>query len=80
MMKSLEESSAAKHQRLTRQDMMQTMQTGGPSSVKIEVADGVKVKKEKGAEQEVSFESQDKGGDGDWIIFGCRWRARSRKR
>ena len=61
MMESLEESSAAKHQRLTRQDMMQTMQTGGPSSVKIELAGGVKVKKEKGAEQEVSFESQDMG-------------------
>ena len=60
-MESLEESSAAKHQRLTRQDMVQTMQTGGPSSGKIELAGGVKVKKEKSHEQEISFESQDKG-------------------
>ena len=60
-MESLEESSAAKHQHLTRQDMVQTMQTGGPSSAKIELAGSVKVKKERGAEQEVSFESQDKG-------------------
>jgi hypothetical protein len=36
------------------------MQTTGPSSVKIELADGVKVKKEKSAEQEISFERQDK--------------------
>ena len=61
LMESLEESSAAKHQRLTRQDMVQTMQTGGPSSGKIELAGGVKVKKEKSHEQEISFESQDKG-------------------
>ena len=61
MMESFEESSAAKHQRLTRRDMMQTMQTGNPNSAKTELADGVKVKKEKGAEQEVSFENQDKG-------------------
>ena len=57
---SLEESSAAKHQRLTRRDMQQTMQTGGPSSAKIELADGVDAKKEKRAEQEVKFESKDK--------------------
>ena len=36
------------------------MEIGGPSSVKIELADGVKVKKEKSAEQEISFERQDK--------------------
>ena len=36
------------------------MQTRGPSSVKIELADGVKVKKEKAAEQNISFERQDK--------------------
>ena len=59
-MESLEESSAAKHQRLTRRDMQQTMQTGGPSSAKIELADGVDAKNEKCAEQEVKFESQDK--------------------
>jgi hypothetical protein len=57
-MESLEESSAAKHQRLTRRDMQQTMQTGGPSSAKIELADGADAKKEKRAEQEVKFESQ----------------------
>ena len=60
MMESFEESSAAKHQRLTRRDMQQTMQTGGPSSAKIELADGADAKKEKRAEQEVKFESQDK--------------------
>ncbi len=60
LMESLEESSAAKHQRLTRRDMQQTMQTGGPSSAKIELADGADAKKEKRAEQEVKFESQDK--------------------
>ena len=59
-MESLEESTAAKHQRLTRRDMQQTMQTGCPSSVKIELADGVKVKKEKHAEQETGFKRQDK--------------------
>ena len=59
-MESLEESSAAKHQRLTRRDMQQTMQTGGPSSAKIELADGVDAKNEKCAEQEVKFERQDK--------------------
>ena len=36
------------------------MQTGGPNSVKVELADGAKVKKEKSAEQEISFERQDK--------------------
>ena len=61
LMESLEESSAAKQQRLTRRDVQQNMQTTGPSSVKMELADGVKVKKEKSPEQEVSFESQDKG-------------------
>ena len=40
--------------------MQQTMQTGGPSSAKIELADGVDAKKEKRAEQEVKFESKDK--------------------
>ncbi len=60
LMESLEESFAAKHQRLTRRDMQQTMQTGCPSSAKIELADGVKVKKEKSAEQEIGFERQDK--------------------
>ena len=60
LMESLEESFAAKHQRLTRRDMQQTMQTGGPSSAKIELADGVDAKNEKCAEQEVKFESQDK--------------------
>ena len=59
-MESFEESSAATHQRLTRRDMQQTMQTGGPSSAKIELADGVDAKNEKCAEQEVKFESQDK--------------------
>ena len=59
-MESLEESSAAEHQRSTRRDMQQTMQTGGPSSAKIELADGVDAKNEKCAEQEVKFESQDK--------------------
>ncbi len=59
-MESLEESTAAKHQRSTRRDMQQTMQTGCPSSAKIELADGVDAKKEKCAEQEVKFESQDK--------------------
>ena len=59
-MESLEESSAAKHQRSTRRDMQQTMQTGGPSSAKIELAGGTDAKKEKRAEQEVKFESQDK--------------------
>ena len=56
-----EPKRVAKRRRLTRRDMQQTMQTGGPSSVKIELADGVKVKKEKSPEQEISFESQDKG-------------------
>ena len=60
MMESFEESSAAKHQRLTRRDMQQTMQTWGPSSAKIELAAGADAKKEKRAEQEVKFESQDK--------------------
>ena len=55
-----EPKPVAKRRRLTRRDMQQPMQTGGPSSVKIELADGVKVKKEKNAEQEISFESQDK--------------------
>ena len=50
----------AKRRRLPRPDMQQTMQTGGPSSVKIELADGVKVKKEKHAEQEIGFQRQDK--------------------
>ena len=59
MMESFEESSAAKHQRLTRRDMQQTMQTGGPSSAKIEFADGADAKKEKRAEQEVKFEGED---------------------
>ena len=40
--------------------MVQTMQTGGPSSAKIELADGVDAKNEKCAEQEVKFERQDK--------------------
>ena len=57
---SLEESFAAKHQRSTRQHMVQTMQTGGPSSAKIELVDGADAKKEKRAEQEVKFESQNK--------------------
>ena len=60
MMESFEESSAAKHQCLTRRDMQQIMQTGGPRSAKIELADGADAKKEKRAEQEVKFESQDK--------------------
>ena len=55
-----EPKPVAKRRRLTRRDMQQIMQTGGPSSAKIELADGVKVKKEKSAEQEVSFERQDK--------------------
>ena len=55
-----EPKPVAKRRRLTRRDMQQTMQTGGPSSVKIELADGVKVKKEKSAEQEISFDRQDK--------------------
>ena len=59
-MESLEESFAAKHQRSTRQHMVQTMQTGGPSSAKIELVDGADAKKEKRAEQEVKFESQNK--------------------
>ena len=59
-MESLEESSAAEHQRSTRRGMQQTMQTGGPSSAKIELADGADAKKEKRAEQEVKFESQGK--------------------
>ena len=50
----------AKRRRLTRRDMQQPMQTRGPSSVKIELADGVKVKKEKDAEQEIGFQRQDK--------------------
>ena len=40
--------------------MVQTMQTGGPSSAKIELADGADAKNEKCAEQEVKFESKDK--------------------
>ena len=54
-----EPKPVAKRRRLTCRDMQRTMQTGGPSSVKIELADGVKVKKEKGTEQEISFERQD---------------------
>ena len=59
-MESFEESFAAKRGRLTCRDMQQNMQTGGPSSAKIELADGVKVKKAKNAKQEISFESQAK--------------------
>ncbi len=55
-----EPKPVAKRRRLTRRDVQQNMQTTGPSSVKIELADGVKVKKEKSAEQEISFERQDK--------------------
>ena len=55
-----EPKPVAKRRRLTRRDMQQTMQTGGPSSVKIESADGVKVKKEKGTELKISFERQEK--------------------
>ena len=50
----------AQRRRLTRRDVQQNMRTTGPSSVKIELADGVKVKKEEHAEQEISFERQDK--------------------
>ena len=56
-----EPKPVAKRRRLTRRDVQQNMQTTGPSSVKIELADGVKVKKEKSHEQEISFERQDKG-------------------
>ena len=55
-----EPKPVAKRRRLTRRDMQHTTQTGGPSSAKIELADGVKVKKEKSAEQEISFDRQDK--------------------
>ena len=55
-----EPKPVAKRRRLTRRDMQQSMPPGGPSSVKIELADGVKVKKEKNAEQEIGFERQDK--------------------
>ena len=57
-----EPKPVAKRRRLTRRDMQQTMQTGGPSlsSVKTELAEGVKVKKEKGTELGVSFERQEK--------------------
>eukprot|EP00435_Cladocopium_sp_Y103_P022519 s4743_g5.t1 len=40
--------------------MQKTRKRGGTGSAKIELADGVKVKKEKSAEQEVKFERQDK--------------------
>eukprot|EP00435_Cladocopium_sp_Y103_P062680 s1156_g24.t1 len=56
-----EPKPVAKRRCLTRRYMQQNMQTGGPSSAKIELADGVKVKKEKNAEQEISFQSQEKG-------------------
>eukprot|EP00435_Cladocopium_sp_Y103_P036810 s1671_g9.t1 len=51
-----EPKPGAKRRRLTRRDMQKNMQTEGPSSVKTELADGVKIKKEKNAEQEISFE------------------------
>ena len=67
-----EPKPATKRRRLTRRDMQQTMQTGGPSSVKIELADGVKIKKEKSVEQEISFDRQDKEKmepDDLWLKF-----------
>ncbi|CAL1149074.1 unnamed protein product, partial [Cladocopium goreaui] len=65
-----EHQPVAKRRRLTRRDMQQPMEIGGPSSVKIELADGVKVKKEKHAEQEIGFKRQDKekmGLDDLWL-------------
>ena len=70
-MESLEESFAAKHQRLTRRDMQQTMQTGCPSSAKIELADGVKVKKEKVLSRKSVLKDKIKRR-WSWMIFGCR--------
>ncbi len=54
----IEKSFAAKHQHLTRRDMQQTMQTGGPSSAKIELADGVDAKKEKRASRKSSLKAK----------------------
>ena len=63
----LERKPVAKRRRLTRRDMQPNIQTRAPSSEKIELADGVKIKKEKNTEQEISVESQDnrKREDGD---------------
>eukprot|EP00435_Cladocopium_sp_Y103_P006193 s4743_g2.t1 len=40
--------------------MQKTMKKRGPRSAKIELADGVKVKKDKSAKQDVNFERQEK--------------------
>ena len=55
-----EPKPVAKRRRLSRKDMQGPMQTEGSRSAKKECADGVKVKKEKIAEQEAGFESPQK--------------------
>ena len=55
------ESKPAKRRRLTCRDVQKTMQTEGLSSAKKELPDGVKVKTERCAEQQVNLESPQKG-------------------
>ena len=54
------EPKPAKRRRLTRRDLQQTLQTDGLSSAKKEIPDGVKVKTERCAEQQVKLESPQK--------------------
>ena len=54
------ESKPAKRRRLTRRDVQKTMHTEGLNSAKKELPDGVKVKTERCAEQQVKLESPQK--------------------
>eukprot|EP00435_Cladocopium_sp_Y103_P072395 s1156_g40.t1 len=56
-----ESKPAAKRRRLTRRDVQKTLRTDRLSSAKQELADGVKVKAERCAEQQVNLESPQKG-------------------
>ena len=56
------QAGAAKRRRLTRQEVQEPFEAQGPNSAKKEFADGVKVKKEKSAEQEAELAIPDKGG------------------
>ena len=65
-----EPKPVTKRRRLTRRDMQEAMQTDGSKSAKKEFADGVKVKKEKSAEQEADLKSPATGGmemDDLWV-------------
>ena len=63
------ESKPAKRRRLTRRDVQKTMHTEGLNSAKKELPDGVKVKTERCAEQQVKRESPQKRMEMDDLLL-----------